>query len=179
MDLAGKKAAVLVEQMYQELEVWYPYYRLREAGVQVDLVGPEAGVTYPSKLGYPARADRAAGRVSAQQYDAIVIPGGYAPDYMRRCQAMIDFAQAAVDARLPIAAICHGPWLLCSTSGLRGRRATCFMAIRDDVRNAGAEYLDAECVVDGNLITARKPDDLPAFCRALLAALAGPGGPGE
>jgi len=173
MQLQGKKIAVLVDQLYQELEVWYPYYRFIEGGAAVDLVGPKAGTEYLSKLGYPAVAHRAAGEVGGDQYDAIVIPGGYAPDYMRRTRAMIDFAQQAVDAGKVIAAICHGLWLLCSTNALRGKRATCFMAVKDDIINAGARYFDEECVIDGKLITSRKPDDLPAFCRAIIASLAG------
>lgn len=173
MQLEGKKIAVLVDQMYQELEVWYPYYRFVEAGAVVELVGPAAGEEYPSKLGYPAKAERAAGQVKGSDYDAIVVPGGFAPDFMRRTPAMIDFAQQAVDADKVIAAICHGLWLLCSTNVLRGKRATCFMAVKDDIINAGAQYIDAECVVDGKLITSRKPDDLPAFCQAIGKALGG------
>jgi protease I len=171
MRLKGKKIAILVEQAYQELEVWYPYYRFIEEGALVHLVGPQKGATYPSKLGYPAVADQAVGDVRASDYQAIIIPGGFAPDFMRRTQGMIDFAQQAVDAGIVVAAICHGAWLLCSTSGLRGKKATCFMAIRHDVANAGATYLDSQCIVDGNLITSRKPDDLPAFCKAIIEKL--------
>jgi protease I len=170
VDLKGLKAAVLVEQMYQELEVWYPVYRLREAGCQVTLVGPEAGQTYPSKLGYPAKSDKAARDVSADDFDLLIIPGGYAPDHMRRCDAMVRLASTMAEQGKPVAAICHGPWLLCSTQALKGRRATCFFSIKDDVANAGAKYVDAEVVRDGNLITSRKPDDLPAFMQAVLQA---------
>ncbi len=171
MNLAGKRVAVLVEQQYQELEVWYPVYRLREAGCAVTLVGPEAGQTYPSKLGYPARADAAAHAVSAADFDAVVIPGGFAPDYIRRHEAMLKLVRDAAAAGKPVAAVCHGPWVLCSTPALRGRKATCFPSIRDDVANAGATYVDKEVVVDGNVITSRKPDDLPAFVVALMRAL--------
>ena len=174
MDLKNKHAAVLVEQQYQELEVWYPVYRLREAGCKVTLVAPEAGQTYPSKLGYPARSDKAARDVRAADFDLLVIPGGFAPDFIRRSEAMIQFASAMAEQGKVVAAICHGPWVLCSTQALKGRKATCFFAIKDDVINAGATYVDAEVVRDGNLITSRKPDDLPAFMKAIFQALQEP-----
>jgi deglycase len=173
MDLKGKTVAVLVEQQYQELEVWYPYYRLKEAGATVLLVGPEAGKTYPSKLGYPAKSESASSDVSAASLDGIVVPGGFAPDYFRRDPATIQLVKDAFARGKVIAAICHGPWLLCSTPALKGKRATCFFAIKDDVINAGATYVDEETVVDGNVITARKPDDLPKFTTAIIHALRG------
>jgi protease I len=153
------------------MELWYPLYRLKEAGCAVTVVGPEAGKTYPSKLGYPAKADVAAHAVSAADFDGLVIPGGFCPDYVRRSEAMLKLTRDITAAGKPTAAICHGPWVLCSTPALRGRRATCFHAIKDDVTNAGATYVDAEVVVDGHIITSRKPDDLPAFTAALLKAL--------
>jgi protease I len=171
MELQGKRVAVLVEQQYQEMEVWYPVYRLREAGCQVTLVAPEAGQTYPSKLGYPAKSDKAAKDVSANDFDALVIPGGFAPDFIRRNEAMIKLTSTMAEQGKPVAAICHGPWVLCSTQALKGRKATCFFAIKDDVANAGASYVDAEVVRDGNIITSRKPDDLPAFLRTLMQAV--------
>lgn len=171
MNLTGNRVAVLVEQQYQELEVWYPVYRLREAGCEVVLVGPEAGKTYPSKLGYPAVADAAAKDVSADRFHAVVIPGGFAPDYIRRSEPMLKLVRDVAAQNKPVAAICHGPWVLCSTRLLQGKTATCFFAIKDDVVNAGANYVDREVVVDGNIITSRKPDDLPAFMVALLQAL--------
>jgi len=167
----SKRVAVLVEQQYQELEVWYPIYRLREAGCQVTIVGPEAGKSYPSKLGYPAKSDKAAGDVSADDFDAVIVPGGFAPDYMRRSAAMVKLVADAAEKGKIVAAICHGPWVLCSTKALRGKKATCFASIKDDVINAGATYVDEEVVRDGNLITSRRPDDLPAFLREILAAL--------
>jgi len=170
-ELEGRRAAVLVEQQYQEMEVWYPVYRLREAGCQVTLVGPEAGQTYPSKLGYPAKSDKAARDVSADDFDAIVVPGGFAPDFLRRHDAVPKLVGAMAEQGKVVAAICHGPWVLCSTQALKGKRATCFFAIKDDVINAGARYVDAEVVRDGNLITSRKPDDLPAFLQAIIQAV--------
>jgi protease I len=171
MDLQGKRVAVLVEQQYQEMEVWYPIYRLREAGCSVTVVGPEAGQSYPSKLGYPCKSDKAAKDVRADDFDAIVIPGGFAPDFMRRTEAMIRLVSNMAEQGKVVAAICHGPWVLCSTQALKGRKATCFMAIKDDVINAGAKYVDAEVVRDGNLITSRKPDDLPAFLGAIMQSM--------
>ena len=171
MEMQGKRAAILVEQMYQEMEVWYPIYRLREAGCHVTVVGPEAGQTYPSKFGYPVKSDKAARDVSAQDFDVLVIPGGYAPDHMRRTEAMILLVSTMAEQGKIIAAICHGPWMLCSTQALKGRKATCFFAIKDDVVNAGAKYVDAEVIRDGNIITSRKPDDLPAFMQSLIQAV--------
>jgi protease I len=171
MNLSGKRVAVLIEQQYQELEVWYPVYRLKEAGCEVVMVGPEAGKTYPSKLGYPAKADVAAADVTADGFHAVVIPGGFAPDYIRRCEPMLKLVRDLFAQGKPVAAICHGPWVLCSTPALRGKTATCFYAIKDDVVNAGAAYVDREVVVDGNVVTSRKPDDLPAFTLALMELL--------
>jgi protease I len=171
MELKGKRAAILVEQQYQEMEVWYPLYRLREAGCKVTVVGPEAGATYPSKLGYPAKSDKAAKDVNANDFDLVVIPGGFAPDFIRRSEAMIRLVSTMAEQGKVVAAICHGPWVLCSTQALKGRKATCFFAIKDDVINAGANYVDAEVVRDGNLITSRKPDDLPAFMQMIFQAV--------
>lgn len=167
----AKKIAIMVDQMYQELEVWYPYYRLIEEGFKVDFVAAGGQKEYHSKLGYPCISDVAAKDARAGDYECMIVPGGFAPDFMRRDAEMIRFANEMVDAGRVIAAICHGGWVLCSTKAYKSKRATCFMAIKDDIVNAGAEYVDQECVVDGNLITSRKPDDLPAFCRAILKAL--------
>jgi protease I len=173
MTHSGKRIAVLVEQKYEELELWYPVYRFREAGATVTLVGPEAGKSYPSKLGYPAKADKAAADVSAADFDAVIIPGGFCPDYLRRSQAILKLVRDAHAAGKILAAICHGPWVLCSTDALRnGRKATSFFAIKDDMTNAGATWADAEVVVDGHVVTSRTPDDLPAFTAAILKLLA-------
>src|SRR5688500_18851336 len=144
MATSGKRVAVLVEQQYQEMEVWYPVYRLREAGCEVTLVGPEVKKTYHSKLGYPARTDAAADGVSADEFDAVVIPGGFAPDYIRRSEPMLKLVRDMAAAGKVLAAVCHGPWVLCSTAALKGKKATCFHSVKDDVVNAGATYVDQE-----------------------------------
>lgn len=171
MDLKNKKIAILLEEHYQDLEVWYPYYRLREAGAEVLLVAPLKGKEYKGKYGYPAAADRGIGEVDATDFDAVVIPGGFAPDFMRRVPEMIELVREAYHAGKIVAAICHGPWMLASADIIRGKRVTCFYAIADDIKNAGGVYEDKEVVRDGLLITARKPDDLPAFCRTIIEAL--------
>lgn len=169
--MTAKKVAILVDEMYQVLEVWYPYYRLREAGLDVNFVAAEAKKEYHSKEGYACVSDISVNQAKAADYDCMIVPGGFAADYMRRSADVIKFANDMVNADKLIAAICHGGWLLCSTQIYKGKRATCFMAIKDDIKNAGADYVDAECVVDDNLITSRKPDDLPAFCAAILGKL--------
>jgi len=173
MKLTGKKIAIMLEQQYQELEVWYPLYRLREEGAEVLCVAPQADQEYPSKLGYPCRSDRAARQVKGEDFDAVVVPGGWSPDYMRRDESMVRFIRQCAEAGILLAAICHGGWMLCCTGVLKGRRVTSFIAIKHDMINAGAKWVDEECVVDGNVITARKPDDLPAFCKAIIDAMSG------
>ncbi len=172
MELKGKKIALLVANLYQEMEVWYPYFRLKEAGAEVVAVGEKAGETYTSKLGYPVICDRSWDQVSAEEFDGVVVPGGYAPDLIRRFPAALRLVRELDAQGKLVAAICHGAWVLCSAGILKGRTATCFFAIKDDVVHAGANYQDAEVLVDRNLVTSRKPDDLPAFCRAAIAVLA-------
>ena len=170
MQLLDRNIAVLAEQQYEDLELWYPVLRFREAGARVEIVG--AGQeSYPSKHGYPVKVTVQASQVQGAGFDAVVVPGGYAPDYMRRHPAMVTLVREAAAAGRVVAAICHGGWLLCSARCIQGKRVTGSAAIRDDLENAGGIYLDAEVVRDGNLITSRRPADLPAFCRAIIEAL--------
>jgi protease I len=170
MTLAGNRVLIFVADGYEDLEFWYPKIRLEEEGAVVDVAGDQRRL-YHGKHGLTVSADMAFGTVDASAYDALVIPGGYAPDRLRRSKTAIAIVKEMVRAKKPVAAICHGPQLLISAGALRGRRATCFESIKDDVVNAGAEYVDAEVVADGGIITSRTPADLPAFCRALIAAV--------
>jgi protease I len=172
MKLQGKRIAILAENLYQEMELWVPYYRFREEGAEVKVVGAGGAKSYTSKHGYPVTVDVQADQVKAVEFDAVVVPGGYAPDMMRRHAAMVSLVRDAAQQGKIVAAICHAGWMLVSAGVLKGRKATSFFSIKDDLEAAGADWQDAEVVVDGNLITSRKPDDLPAFCRAIIAALA-------
>lgn len=171
MKLKNKKIAILIEQMYQELEVWYPYYRMIEEGAETVFIAPEDGKEYHGKYGYPTKADIAIASADPKNFDAVIIPGGFAPDFMRRSPEMIEFVREMGKAEKITAAICHGAWVLASAELLGGRKATCFFGIADDIKNAGAIYVDEPVVVDGKIITSRKPDDLPAFCGAIIASL--------
>jgi len=166
-----QKIAILIEREYEDLELQYPRLRLLEAGYQVKVVGPQAEEVYKGKNGYPQRADMASADVRVNEFDMFVVPGGFAPDFMRRDQHMLRIVREAVEADVPIAAICHGVWMLCSSGGLRGKRCTSFYAIAADVVNAGGKWVDEECVVDGGMITSRNPNDLPSFMQAVLSVL--------
>lgn len=171
MELKGKKVIILIENMYNEFEYWYPYYRLKEAGAHVVTVGTGRG-EYTSKAGIPARSDTDAKNVNAADFDGMIIPGGYAPDIMRRYPEMVKLVKDANEKGKVIAAICHAGWMLASAEIVENRRVTSFFAIKDDLIHAGASWSDEEVVLDGNLITSRKPDDLPAFMNAFISALA-------
>ena len=172
MGLEGKKVVVLAEDEYEDLELWYPALRLREAGAEVIIAGP-AKKNYKSKHGYPAASQAKVADLDSKDYDAVIIPGGYAPDKLRKFKEVLDFVKAMDDAGKVVAAICHGGWVPVSAGIVSGKRMTCYVAIKDDVKNAGADYVDEPVVVDGNLITSRFPDDLPHFCKAIIAALGG------
>jgi len=170
MSLAGKRVAILVEDEFDGRELVGPVEALRAAGATVTIVGPTAGGHYRGKGGVVI-ADLAAGAARMKDFDALVIPGGHAPDKMRMRHAMVDLARDAMDAGKTVAAICHGPQLLISANALRGRTLTCWPSIAIDVKNAGGLYVDKPVVEDRNLITSRKPDDVPMFCEAIIRAL--------
>lgn len=170
MELVGKKVIILIEDMYNEFEFWYPYYRLKEAGAEVVVAG--AGKEqYTSKIGLPAPADADAGSLNAADFDAIVIPGGYAPDIMRRHVAMVQLVKELFGMGKVVAAICHAGWMLASAKIADNRQVTSYFAIKDDLIHAGAKWIDEAVVIDNNLITSRTPDDLPAFMKAIIGKL--------
>jgi len=168
MKLTGKKIAVLVEADYQDMEVWFPIFRLREEGADVVVVGTGSSTTYRGKYGYPITVDFSADQVHAEQFHGVVIPGGWAPDRLRQYKTVLDFVRKLFESGKPVAAICHAGSVLVSADLVRGKHLTSFNAIKDDLRNAGATWEDKEVVVDGNLVTSRRPDDLPAFMRAFI-----------
>ena len=171
MLLVDQKAVVLAEDMYEDLELWYPVLRLREEGAEVLIAGTGSSTNYTGLKGYPLTVDATVDQVSAEKVDAVIVPGGYAPDKLRRYPAVLRLVREAYEQGKVVAAICHAPWVLVSAGILKGKRVTCFYAIADDVRNAGADRVDAEVVRDANIITSRQPSDLGAFCREIIGAL--------
>ena len=171
--LAGKRVAMLVEDEFEDRELTGSLEALRAAGATVTIVGPSANAEYRGKRGDAVvKSELAAGAARMKDFDALVIPGGHAPDKMRMRHAMVDLAREAMEAGKPVAAICHGPQLLISANTLKGRTLTCWPSIAIDVKNAGGLYVDKPVVEDGNLITSRKPDDVPVFSDAIIRALA-------
>lgn len=172
MRLKGKKVIALVDHEFEDLEHWYPVYRLREEGAQVDLVGPEANKTYKGKYGVPAITDYAFTDINADEYDGILVPGGWAPDTLRRYPEVLEFLRIMDKAEKPIGQICHAGWVLVSADILRGKKVTSTPGIKDDMTNAGAEWVDEAVVVDGHVISSRRPPDLPPYMKAYADKLA-------
>ncbi len=171
MLLSSARVAILVEDLFEEIELTSPRDALTAAGARVVLVGPMAGKVYTGKHGGVVTADLAAGAARVEDFDAVVIPGGYAPDKMRLRHAMVDLVRDSMAAGKPVAAICHGPSVLINARVLTGKTLTCWPSIAVDVKNAGGRYVDRPVVEDGNLITSRKADDLQAFNDALIRQL--------
>lgn len=165
------KVLILVDEAVEDREMAYPYYRMQEAGYTVEVVGPERGKTYTGGRGLPFTSDLGPDDVRVADYAAVIVPGGKAPDHMRAVPRLVEIVREAVEQGKIVAAICHGPQMLIEADVLRGRQATCAPQIKTDVKNAGAQYRDEAAVTDGNIVTSRIPPDLPAFCKATLAAL--------
>ena len=175
MSLSGKTILFFAAPLYEDLELWYPKIRLEEEGARTVVAGLGEG-TYQGKRGYPVTPDTTVDAVDPERFDGLVIPGGYAPDILRRYQKVLDLTREICEAGKPVAFICHAGWVPISAGIVRGRRGTSVAAIKDDLVNAGMLWEDNAVVVDGNLISSRTPADLPQFCRALIAALAAAGG---
>lgn len=165
---AMQKVLILVDDIYEDLEFWYPRIRLEEAGFRIIVAGPSAGHPYKGKHGYPCKSDIAFQDIKPSEFIGVIIPGGYAPDRMRRHKAVLDAVHAFDAAKKLVAFICHGGWVPCSAKIMKGRKVTSFSAIKDDIENAGAEWVDEPVVVDRNMISSRTPADLPVFLKAIV-----------
>lgn len=171
MSLTGKNIALFVADIYEDNEFWYPYYRMQEEGAEVTVIGPKKDTTYASKHGNPVTPDAAITDVTPGDFAAVIIPGGYSPDHMRRTPEMAEFVKKMHEAGKVVAAICHAGWMLVSAGILKGKKVTSFYSIKDDLLNAGAEWVDEAVVNDSNIITSRTPDDLPRYCREIIKTL--------
>jgi protease I len=169
--LAGRRFLMFVEDIYEDLELWYPKLRLIEAGAEVIVAGPKAGQKYAGKNGYPCVSDAAIAEIDAADFDGVVVPGGFMPDKLRRDPKVLELVHGFSVAGKLVAAICHGGWIPISAGVYRGVRVTGSPGIKDDLVNAGAIWEDAPVVVDRHFVSSRKPDDLPHFCRAILQVI--------
>ncbi|ENH96474.1 C56 family peptidase [Gracilibacillus halophilus YIM-C55.5] len=172
MRLSNKKVIALVEEDFEDLELWYPILRLQEEGATVHLVGKEANKKYDGKYGVPAESDYAFGDIQASDYDAILVPGGWAPDKLRRYPEVLDMVRHMNETQKPIGQICHAGWVLISAGILRGKKVTSTPGIKDDMTNAGAMWSDEAVVTDGHIISSRRPPDLPPYVKAFADQLA-------
>lgn len=168
MSLGRHHILIFVDDIYEDLELWYPKLRLEEAGARVTVAGPKAGATYSGKHGYPCVADAAIADVKEADFTGLVIPGGFMPDKLRRNAKVLELTQAFHQHGKMVAFICHAGWIPISAKILKGVRATSTPGIRDDMENAGVTWVDEPAVVDRHFITARRPPDLPAFMKAIL-----------
>ena len=169
--MTNKKVAILVANGYEDQEFWYPYLRLKEEGIDLTVVGPEYDVVYKSKHGYPIKSTICRVDASKENWDAVIIPGGNAPDELRTYPEIINLVKKTFDDKGIVASICHGSLLLVSADIVKDKRMTSIKPIKDDIIKAGANWIDMEVVVDSNLVTSRKPMDLPAFMRVVVEML--------
>lgn len=171
LPLAEKRILIIVGDIYEDLELWYPKLRLIEAGAEVVVAGPDAETIYAGKNGYPCRSDAALAEVDPSSFDGLVVPGGFMPDKLRRDELVLNIVRHFHENQKLVAAICHGGWIPISAGVYQEVRVTGSLGIKDDLVNAGAHWEDASVVVDGHHVTSRKPDDLPDFCRAMIEVL--------
>lgn len=171
MKASEARVVVLVANLYQEIEFWYPVMRFKELGARVTIASMATGETYGSKLGYPVQADVSVSDIDPAQLDVLVIPGGLAPEALRTSAGTLDLVRKAFEQDKIVAAICHAPWVLVSAGVIQGRRVTCVGPVRDDVINGGGDYVDQSIVVDGHLVTGQLPNDVPAFCQEIIKVI--------
>ncbi|MAT12673.1 MAG: type 1 glutamine amidotransferase [Pirellulales bacterium] len=169
--LSNQRILVIVGDIYEDLELWYPKLRMLEAGAEVVVAGPEANTVYAGKNGYPCKSDAALHAIDPSAFDGLLVPGGFMPDKLRREQVVLDIVRHFHDEQKLIAAICHGGWIPISAGVYRGIRVTGSLGIKDDLINAGAIWEDAAVVIDNHHVSSRKPDDLPEFCKGMLEVL--------
>lgn len=167
----SKKVLSLISADFEDLELWYPVYRLREEGVVVDIAGEEANVTYMGKYGVPCKSDMCFDDVNPDDYDGLLVPGGWAPDKLRRFDSVIAIVKAMDADKKPIGQICHAGWVLISADILQGKNVTSTPGIKDDMRNAGAIWHDVSSIIDGHIVSARRPPDLPDYMRDYIKVL--------
>jgi protease I len=169
--LSGKNLLIFVDDIYEDLELWYPKLRMIEAGARVVVAGPESGKRYAGKHGYPCRSDAAIGDQKASDFDGVILPGGFSPDKLRRDPHVLQLVRETAQGGKLVAAICHGGWIAISAGVYRGVKTAGSPGIKDDLVNAGAIWVDAPVVVDRHFVSSRKPDDLPDFCEGMLDVL--------
>ncbi|WP_281887898.1 type 1 glutamine amidotransferase domain-containing protein [Paenibacillus sp. YYML68] len=172
MELKGYKVLAFVDEEFEDLEMWYPVLRLREAGAEVHLAGPKKDHSYIGKYGVPLKTDYALDEVQASDYIGLYVPGGWAPDKLRRYESVLRLTREFHEAEKPIAHICHAGWVLASAKICKGYTMTSTPGIKDDLENAGAIWIDEEAVVDRNIVSGRRPPDLPAFTKLFVDVLA-------
>lgn len=172
MQLQGKKIIQIVSNDFEDLELWYPVLRLREEGAEVHIVGEEANVKFVGKYGVPIESDRALRDINPDDYDALLVPGGWAPDLLRRYEEVLNITRSMDEKKKPIGQICHAGWVLISAGILKGKIVTSTPGIKDDMMNAGATWVNESVVVDGHLISSRRPPDLPDYMREFIKVLA-------
>lgn len=171
LPLANRRVLILVGDIYEDLELWYPKLRLIEAGAEVVVAGPEANTVYAGKNGYPCKSDAAIGEMKANDFDGLVVPGGFMPDKLRRDPVVLQLVRDFAESNKLVAAVCHGGWIPISAQVYGGVRVTGSPGIKDDLINAGAIWEDAPVVIDRHFVSSRKPDDLPDFCRGILQVM--------
>ncbi len=171
MSESQKKILMFVHDLYEDLELWYPYLRLTEAGYHVVVAGPQADKVYKGKHGYPCKSDAAFDDVEGKDFTGLVIPGGFAPDQLRRIPKVLELTKAFHKSKKLVAHICHGGWIPISAGIMKGFKCTSTPGIKDDIINSGAKWIDAPVVIDRHMVSSRRPDDLTEFCRGILEVL--------